>query len=72
MSYSCLDKKTSLHQIQLNLYVDKFSSNRGKTFFLEGLGACSSVRLWVQIYFCSLRTQAHLQGHPRGNFEKKT
>ena len=33
MSYSCLDKKTSLHQIQLNLYVDKFSSNRGKTFF---------------------------------------
>ena len=33
MSYSCMDKKTSLHQIQLNLYVDKFSSNRGKTFF---------------------------------------
>ena len=33
MSYSCMDKKTSLHQIQLNLYADKFSSNRGKMFF---------------------------------------
>ena len=33
MSYSCMDKKTSLHQIQLKPYVDKFSSNRGKTFF---------------------------------------
>ena len=33
MSYSCMDKKTSLHQIRLNLYADKFSSNRGKMFF---------------------------------------
>ena len=33
MSYSCIDKKTSLHKIQLNLYVDKFSSNQGKMFF---------------------------------------